>query len=132
MPLKRPKVKKKPKKRSPTYYRKLCVVQAKLEAKKKANYICERCGVKVEGANAHGSHILPEGAYPLMSAEVKNILCLCYRCHILFWHKNPHEATEFFNNKWPGRYQELRNMADEKKKHIVNWELKWNQINEKN
>ena len=78
--------------------------------------------------NAHGSHILPEGAYPLMSAEPYNILTLSYREHINWWHKSPLESAAWFNQKWPGRYKELRAMNDEKKKHIVNWELKYKQI----
>ena len=116
------------KKKSPTYYRKKCVGHAKQEAKKRDKYICQKCHKKVEGQNAHGSHILPEGAYPLMSAEKENILCFCYHCHINWWHKSPLEATEWFNEKWPGRYQELRKQADEKLKHIVNWEQEWNEI----
>lgn len=128
MPQKRPTKRVKPKKHSSTYYRKKCVLEAKSQVKEEAHYICERCGRSGKGPGMHGSHILPEGAYPLMSAEKSNILCLCYRCHILFWHKSPHEATEWFNNKWPGRYKELREMAEEKKKHIVNWEKRWEEI----
>lgn len=109
--------------KSPTWYRKKLVNEAKTECKVLAGYTCERCGCKVDGANAHGSHILPEGAYPLMSAEVKNLLCLCYRCHIHFWHKSPHEAAEWFDTKWPGRIQELRAMNEEKKNHVINWKL---------
>src|SRR3990167_2683787 len=119
---------KKLKKRSSTFYRKKCVNKAKQEAKERDKFICQKCGKKVEGQNAHGSHILPEGAYPLMSAEPNNILCFCYHCHINWWHKSPLEATEWFNEKWPGRYQEQRKQADEKLKHIVNWEQEWNEI----
>ena len=128
MPPKRPKVKKKPKKKSPTHYRKLCVADAKTKAKERDKGICQRCGKKVEGANAHGSHILNEGAYPLMSAEVDNIILLCYYDHINWWHKNPFEVSQWFEEKWPGRYKELREMADEKKKHIVNWQKRWEEI----
>ena len=119
---------KKPKKKSPTYYRKKCVAQAKVEAKKRDDYTCQKCGKKVEGMNAHGSHILNEGSYPLMSAEVKNLITMCYYCHINWWHKNPFEAVAWFDNKWPGRYQELREMAEEKKTHVVNWPKRWEEI----
>mgnify|MGYP001578073497 CR=1 FL=1 len=116
------------KKKTPTWYRKKCVNHAKKEAKKRDNYTCQKSGVKVEGKNAHGSHILPEGAYPLMSAEPYNIITLSYKEHINWWHKNPLEASAWFENKWPGRYKELRAMAEEKRKHIVNWESVWKGI----
>lgn len=110
---------------SPTHYRKLCVDRAKLEAKQRDKFICQKCGKKVEGQNAHGSHILNEGAYPLMSAEVCNLLTMCYFCHINWWHKSPHDATDWFNEKWPGRIQELRAMNEEKKKHLIDWKSRW-------
>lgn len=118
------------KKKSPTWYRKKCVDKAKQKAKERDKYICQKCGKKVEGQNAHGSHILPEGAYPLMSAEVDNLITMCYYDHINWWHKSPHEASAWFDKKWPGRYQELRALAEEKRKHIVNWEGEWNRIKE--
>ena len=119
---------KKKKKKSPTHYRKLCVKSAKDEAKIRDNHICQKCGKRVEGQNAHGSHILNEGAYPLMSAEKYNILTFCYYCHINWWHKNPLEASVWFNDKWPGRYDELREMDKEKRTHVVNWEKRWAEI----
>lgn len=122
-------MKKKPKKKSPTYYRKLCVKWAKLQAKIRDNWTDQRTGEKVEGANAHGSHILSEGAYPLMSAEPYNIITLSYRNHINWWHKNPFEASQWFEKKWPGRYKKLMAMAEEKRKHVVNWEKRWEEIN---
>lgn len=30
-----------------------------------------------------------------------NILCLCYHCHINWWHKNPVEAGEWVKEKFP-------------------------------
>ena len=116
------------KKKSPTWYRKKCVANAKLEAKKRDKGICQRCSKKVEGANAHGSHILNEGSYPLMSAEPYNIILLCYYDHINWWHKSPLDASKWFNEKWPGRYKELWEMAEEKKKHVVNWKLKYEEL----
>jgi hypothetical protein len=79
--------------------------------------------------NAHASHVLPEGAYPLMSAEPYNIITLSYRQHINWWHKNPIEAAIWFEEKWPGRYKELRAMNEEKKTHLVNWQQRWEDIN---
>jgi hypothetical protein len=117
------------KKKSPTYWRKKCVDDAKLKAKIRDKWCCQKCGKKVEGQNAHGSHILNEGAYPLMSAEKDNILCMCYHCHIQWWHKCPHDASEWFDKKWPGRIKILRAMNEEKKKHLINWEQRWKETN---
>ena len=128
--LKKTKVKRKPKKKSPTHYRKLCVARAKIEAKERDKGICQRCGKKVEGANAHGSHILNEGTYPLMSAEVYNIILLCYYDHINWWHKNPLEASEWFREKYPELYQTLKLRSQESK--IINWEKKYYEMKEVN
>ena len=112
------------KKRSSTWYRKKCVGQAKQKVKEKAGYKCERCGrSKANGYVMHGSHVFPEGTYKSMSAEEDNIICLCYLCHFMFWHKSPHEASRWFDEKWPGRYKKLQKQAQEIK--IINWELKY-------
>lgn len=122
--------------KSPTWYRKKCVGHAKTEAKIRDNYICQHCGKsKAQGWVIHGSHILPEGAYTLMSAEPYNIIALCSICHmggysswgigiakVKSWHGDPLYFSEWFNKKWPGRYDKLREMDKEKRTHVVNWE----------
>jgi len=119
---------KRPKKKSPTWYRKKCVDWAIKEAKKRDNYISQKSGIRLEGFNCHGSHILPEGSYPLMSAEPYNIITLSFSEHILWWHKNPLEAAEWFEKKWPGRKKELLKMDKEKRTHVVNWEKRYEEI----
>jgi len=123
MPLKR---KKQPKKHSSTYWRKKCVGQAKIKAKERDKYICQKCGKKVEGMNAHGSHIYNEGTYKSMSADVDNILTFCYYCHINWWHKNPLEASEWFKNKFPELYKTLRKRSQTL--CTINWEKRWEEI----
>lgn len=131
------------KKKSPTYYRKKCVTWAKLEARKRDGDRCQYCGRAKPEVVINGSHVLPEGAYPLMSAEPYNIIALCSSHHTggvnphmnratESWHSHPMKFAKWFEEKWPGRYKELRVMADEKLKHIVNWELKWEQIKSNN
>ncbi len=134
------KIIKKKKGKSPTYYRKLCVSWAKLEARKRDGDKCQFCGrTKEQGYAIHGSHILPEGAYPLMSAEPYNIIALCSIHHLSganprmgnkepSWHGDPIFFADWFNKKWPGRYKKLQEMDKEKNKHIINWEKKWNDI----
>jgi hypothetical protein len=50
-----------------------------------------------------------------MSADLDNILCLCFTHHLgtwnakePSWHSNPLEMTEWFREKYPERYQALK------------------------
>ena len=112
-------------KKKSSYWRKRCVKKSKDEAKRLANYTCERCG-RTRPYTMHGSHILPEGAHVSMSADVDNILCLCFRCHFYWWHKNPLDAAAWFDKKWPERKKELLKRA--RVMRVVNWEKKWKDI----
>src|SRR3990167_709233 len=112
-----PQIKRKLKKRSSTYFRKKCVQWAKIQAKERVGYVCEHCGAnKAQGKQMHGSHILSEGTHPNMSDKPENILCLCADCHVggfwknskrPSWHDDPMYFGDWFNKKWPGRYQAL-------------------------
>lgn len=124
---------------SPTWYRKKCVAWAKKKAKERDGYACQFCGKKGTGMQIHGSHILPEGAYPLMSAEPYNIISLCAEHHVggsnpymnrafESWHSHPLKFAAWFEGRWPGRFQELRDMNEEKKRHLVNWQKRWEEI----
>lgn len=127
---------------SPTWYRKKCVAWAKLEARKRDGDMCQYCGVRrSDGAAIHGSHVLPEGAYPLMSAEPYNIIALCAQHHLAganprmgasvpSWHGDPILFAQWFEQRWPGRYKELRAMNEERKSHLANWEQRWKEIND--
>lgn len=111
------------KKKSQTWYRKKCVTKAKDEAKKKADYKCEKCGrSRVQGYQMHGSHIYPEGIYKSMSADADNILCLCALCH-MDWHENPIRASEWFNGKYPKLAMTLR--ARSQIIVTINWEVRY-------
>lgn len=71
---------------------------------------CERCGSTKE---LQGSHIIPLSSSRLLGATLNNILCLCMSCHLYWWHKHPLAASEWFNEKWPGRKRELEKHATE-------------------
>jgi len=50
-----------------------------------------------------------------MSADIDNILCLCFTHHLgtwnakePSWHKNPLEMTDWFRIKYPARYKALK------------------------
>ena len=129
-------MKKKTKKKTPTWYRKKCVAWAKNEAKKLVNHTCEHCGRrKADGWQIHGSHIYPEGTYVSMSADVDNILALCARCHTggmwknakePAWHTDPIYFGEWFKAKYPERYTKLKIRSQ--LVWVVNWEARYNEI----
>jgi len=56
------------------------------------------------------SHILPKGAYARLRFEPCNLMSLCYGCHLgnRGWHKDPMRAREWFDKKYPGRYEQLQ------------------------
>ena len=56
-------------------------------------YKCEWCG-KSDGTLSV-SHILNKGTHQRLRYCEKNVLLLCYRCHIHRWHKSPLEAARF-------------------------------------
>ena len=80
----------------------------KTKAKIRDKYICQRCGKKVEGSNAHGSHVIPVSAGNKLRWDIQNIKTLCYHCHINWWHKNPVEAGEWFKIKFMNRWLYLQ------------------------
>ena len=50
-----------------------------------------------------------------MSADLDNIICLCFTHHLgawnakePSWHKNPIEMTDWFRAKYPARYEGLK------------------------
>lgn len=46
-----------------------------------------------------------------MEYEPDNIKALCYSHHFHWWHKNPIEAHEWINEKYPERMKRLKLMA---------------------
>lgn len=80
----------------------------KTKAKERDGYTCQRCHKKVEGSNAHGSHVIPVSASDYLRFDLINIKCLCHHCHINWWHKNPIEAGKWFEDTFPDRYTYLQ------------------------
>jgi 5-methylcytosine-specific restriction endonuclease McrA len=109
-------------------YRKKCVDWAKNEAKKRDNYICQHCGKKITDMHdAHGSHIYPEGTYTSMSADVDNIICLCFHCHIYWWHKHPIEAGDWFKKRFPELHKTLKKRSQVIQ--TINWKKRYETLN---
>lgn len=89
----------------------------KLAVKERDCWTCQRCKKKVEGSNAHGSHVIPVSASQALRFDPINIKTLCFHCHINWWHKNPLEAIEWFKENYIGRYRYLM----ERKSDIKKW-----------
>ena len=69
--------------------------------------ICQKCGQYCEGRNAHPSHVIPVSKSRLLQFDVTNIKVLCFRCHIMWWHKEPTDAGDWFKEKFPERWEYL-------------------------
>lgn len=96
-------------------YRGLAIDAAKTLVKTRQNYTCEKCGRSrdASGYQMHGSHIMPV-TWAGTAALPYNILCLCSSCHKMArdsWHEDPVGSGRWFEEKWPGRYDELRQIA---------------------
>lgn len=95
--------------------RRKAVDLAKKIARKLQNYTCEYCGKREPAVKTHGSHIYSEGVHRAMSADVDNILCLCFTHHLgrwsakePSWHNNPIEMIGWFNKNYPERAEMLK------------------------
>lgn len=107
-----------------SYYRKKCVELAKMIAKHRDGYKCQRCGNSAaQGFQIHASHIKAEGRNHSMSADTDNILALCASCHKWWWHEEPTLSGIWFKEKYPELSKELmiRQMTP---KHMGTFEWK--------
>ena len=74
---------------------------------KRDNNTCQKCGKYVEKQNAHISHVVPKSKGYALRWDLNNLKVLCFHCHINWWHKNPIEAAEWFQEKFPERAEYL-------------------------
>lgn len=70
--------------------------------------ICQYCGKWCEGSNRHISHVIPVSAGMKLRWDPMNMKVLCYHHHINYWHKNPMEASTWYSNKFPDRWEYLQ------------------------
>ena len=75
--------------------------------KERDKYTCQWCGKKVEGSNAHASHVVPRSNGKRLRWQILNGKCLCFHCHMNLWHKDPIAGAEWFKAKFPERYEYL-------------------------
>lgn len=72
---------------------------------------CLRCGQTEMLQCAH----LISRTYKALRWNPNNAICLCYRDHIFWAHKNPLEFAEFVREKFPNAYEYV---IEEKKKNL--------------
>lgn len=70
------------------------------------NYTCQHCG-KNDGRDYQASHVIPVSAGKKLRWDLLNMKVLCYHCHLNWWHKNPLEASDWFNRTFPDRAKYL-------------------------
>jgi 5-methylcytosine-specific restriction endonuclease McrA len=104
---------KKPRLKKRSWYTNRLEDIAKNLAKQRDGNTCLKCGKRVGTKNSHGSHIIPKSKGLRFLFDVRNIKCLCYHCHINWWHKDPHEAgvwfSEYLGGHWARETERTRN-----------------------
>lgn len=98
---------KKPKAHTQGYWkRQLDPIMSKLVREKG---FCERCGR--QNGVMNWSHVIGRSNLTLRW-DIMNALCLCYRCHLYFWHQEPIQAAIWFHSKFPERLVYLNKAKD--------------------
>lgn len=74
----------------------------------RARGACERCSStnKLQCAHVIGRRNL------YLRWDEMNALCLCYRCHIHWMHKQPLEFSEWFRTMFPANFSYLQGKKD--------------------
>ena len=121
--------------------RKKCVAKAKEISKIKSKYICDYCGIGKPQRMVHSHHIFSEGLNKGMSADLDNLITLCWLHHlgglkfvstkVFSFHSSPSDATAWFEDKYPERYQKLKLRAREYIKcDLIYWQKKYEGLTE--
>jgi 5-methylcytosine-specific restriction endonuclease McrA len=84
------------------------ITLAKLRAKERDGYICQKCDKEVSGRNCHGSHVIPVSQDGRLACDILNIKAMCTHCHMFWWHKDPLAAQPWFKSKFPDRWEYLQ------------------------
>jgi len=79
------------------------------------DHTCQRCNKREVGSSGiHVSHIIPKSRGQHYRWNPKNLKCLCFHCHINLWHKDPLMAAQWYQEKYPGRWEELEKIQSSK------------------
>jgi 5-methylcytosine-specific restriction endonuclease McrA len=82
---------------------------------------CQHCDKIVSGSNAHCSHVVPKSLGNNLRFDLINLKILCSHCHLRWWHMNPVEAGEWFQAKFPARWEYLSEQP--RLRSFKEWEL---------
>lgn len=112
-PLKRTAIKRKAprhKKRKPRDEKskliKLLDAEAKAVVNTRDGNRCLRCGRGKPEVQIHWAHVFSCSTHSIRW-DPENAMTLCSGCHRFWWHKEPAEATRWFEGLFPGRIERL-------------------------
>lgn len=116
--------------------RKRCVALAKKISKERDNYKCCYCGRGKPQVAIHSHHIYNEGCHRAMSADIDNLITVCFTHHNSSWinhqpsfHKNPMEMADWFRETYPERYKALKARSQKPiKADIIYWQKKYQDL----
>ena len=77
---------------------------------------CLHCGNR---ENLQASHSIPVSHGNRLRYDEKNVITLCYHCHLNWWHKNPIEAGAWFKIVFPGNYEYVERVKNERVKFTI-------------
>jgi len=83
--------------------------------------VCQRCAKPWPWL--HCSHVISDWKDTRLSVDPMNMKLLCYACHFHYWHKHPLNASIWFKEKFPDRYDYL--IEKHKEPKIWTIELEW-------
>ena len=98
--------------------RKVCDQLDKLSSqyiKLRDDHTCQWCGKReFNSSGIHVSHVIPKSRGQSYRWNPLNLKCLCFHCHINTFHKHPLLAAEWFQERFPGRWEELQKIKNTK------------------
>jgi hypothetical protein len=116
--------------------RKKCVAIAKRISKERDGNKCCYCHRGKPQVAIHSHHIYNEGCHRGMSADIDNLITVCFTHHNSSWnnhqpsfHKNPMEMADWFRETYPDRYKSLKIRSQKPIKcDIIFWQKKLNEL----
>lgn len=87
-------------------------------------HLCQKCLKYAEGSDLHISHVIPKSHGNILRYDDINLKILCLHCHLHWWHKNPLEASDWFREKFPKRWEHVQGKKNQYKKSFLLAELK--------
>lgn len=67
---------------------------------KRDGYKCAVCDAtknkKGKRIVLHLSHLFPRSLYRFLTYDIDNVVMMCYKCHLKFWHISPIDAYKWY------------------------------------